>query len=415
MSAEAVIFRYSSVGFSFVMYADRLEVQDASPLSHFRKAGGRGTIPFGAIQDVSLDPRTHALRIATDDAQHSFILGNGAHQAHYLLRAALARYVERQRAHTTRPRPRRLLHFLFGLVAVLALLLVAVAGWVGGSALFGQKATPTTAPVFAAPSTCVKQLCVHYIDVGQGDSIFLQAPDGTTALIDGGDPGSGALTYLQKNSITRIDLMFLTHPHRDHVGGLTDVLNNLKVGQVITTGAIHTTPDYTRFLDAIERKKVAYKEVKQGDSIGFGALTFTVLHALRDADNLNDTSLVLRLVYKDVSFLFTGDAEAVAEGQMLRTGAELGATILKVGHHGSKTSSTPAFLAAVQPKVAIYSAGRDNPYDHPDKTTLANLKSVGAQVYGTNVHGTIVVATNGATYHVSPQMKATPQPSTVRK
>ena len=437
MSAEAVIFRYNSLGFSFMMYADRLDIHDASPQSTFRKQGGRGTIHYSTIRDVRLDQRTHALRIVTADTQHNFVLGNQAHQAYYLLTAALARYADRQRA---LPKPRRVSRLALGLVAAVVLLLATFGIVAGSSALLNQKTAPTLAAATVAPftndtdtdipdtpallatsgyaaaavppvtvTTCADKLCVHYIDVGQGDSILVQAPDGTTALIDGGNPGSGTLAYLQKLGVSRIDVMLLSHPHRDHVGGLTAIINTLQVGRVITTGALANTTTFRQFLNAIERRKVPLSAVARGDNIPFGTLSFSVIHALSSDKNMNDTSMVLRLQDNGVSFLFTGDAEKNAENAMLRDMPDqLRATFLKVGHHGSNTSSSAAFLAAVQPKVAIYSAGRNNPYGHPHKLVIGRLRKVGAQIYGTNVHGSVVVVTDGADYTIVTQTQAAP-------
>ena len=402
MSADVVIFRYTSVGFSFEVYADRLEILDAAPQSAFRRQGGRGTIPFNTIRDVTLDGRTHTLQVVTDDTRHSFVLGNQASQAHFFVNAARVRYAER---HRTVSRPRRLPRLAFVFVAVVLLLAIAVVGFVAASSgIFGGKATPPL-------TSCVGQLCVLYIDAGQADSILLQSPDGKTALIDGGNPDGKALAYIRQIGIARVDLMFLTHPHRDHVGGLTDVLNALPVGQVITTGSTSTTSDYTTFLTAIDRRKVPYREVKRGESIAFGTLNFSVLNAVRTAneEELNDSSLVLKLQDKGVSFLFTGDAEMAAESTMLRNMRDqLPATILKVGHHGANDSSSPSFLAAVRPSVAIYSAGQGNNYGHPAPSTIANLKAAGAKVFGTDINGTVVVMTDGVQYCLTMQKQAAP-------
>jgi competence protein ComEC len=243
---------------------------------------------------------------------------------------------------------------------------------------------------------------VHFIDVGQGDSILIQSPEGKTALIDGGYGGSGTLAYLQSHGIARIDVMIASHPHADHIGGLVDVLRAMPVGEVWTSGASHTTGVFERFLDAIAAAKVPYRETSRGDSITCGSLAFTVLRSDPHARDLNDTSLVLHLQAGQVSFLFTGDAERPSEQAMLReVAAELPSTVLKVGHHGSYTSSSPEFLAIVQPVVAVYSAGAHNSYGHPHASTIRNLQRVGAQIYSTDKDGTVVIATDGATYTVT--------------
>jgi len=242
---------------------------------------------------------------------------------------------------------------------------------------------------------------VHVIDVGQGDSILIRTAEGKTALIDGGYDNGLALAYLRAQGINHIDVMVASHPHADHIGGLVEVLNALPVSGFWTSGASHTTGTYERLLDAIDRAKVPYHEVQRGDTIPLGRLTFEVLHSDPNAYDLNNTSVVLRLTYGNVSFLFTGDAEQAAEQEMLATVRDhLKATILKVAHHGSYTSSSDQFLAAVQPAIAIYSAGRDNNYGHPHRKTIQALQRVGATVYGTDEHGTIIITTDGVDYHV---------------
>jgi len=272
-----------------------------------------------------------------------------------------------------------------------------------------SQPAPTTQPASPVPTiphndtaiTGKQFLEVHMIDVGQGDSILIRTAEGKTALIDGGYDNGLALAYLRAQGINHIDVMVASHPHADHIGGLVEVLNALPVSGFWTSGASHTTGTYERLLDAIDRAKVPYHEVQRGDTIPLGRLTFEVLHSDPNAYDLNNTSVVLRLTYGNVSFLFTGDAEQAAEQEMLATVRDhLKATILKVAHHGSYTSSSDQFLAAVQPAIAIYSAGRDNNYGHPHRKTIQALQRVGATVYGTDEHGTIVITTDGVNYQV---------------
>jgi competence protein ComEC len=268
--------------------------------------------------------------------------------------------------------------------------------------------TPTVAVAPPSPTTHVvaessdkSLLEVHVIDVGQGDSILIRTPEGKTALIDGGYDNGRALAYLQAEGVTHVDVMVASHPHADHIGGLVEVLTALSVGEVWTSGATHTTGTYERFLDAIIAAKVPYHEARRGDVIPLGSLNLNVLHSDPNASELNNTSVVLRLAYGRISFLFTGDAEHAAEYEMLATVRDqLSATVLKVAHHGSYTSSSPEFLAAVQPAVAIYSAGRNNNYGHPHAETIQALQRIGATIYGTAEHGTIVITTDGKNYHV---------------
>ena len=258
--------------------------------------------------------------------------------------------------------------------------------------------TSPTSTVVVTPSGLVQ---VHYIDVGQGDSILIVSPEGKVMLIDGGVAGSPALEYLSIKGIDHIDLMVATHPHADHIGGLVEVLSALKVSEVVTNGQPTTTKTYEDFLDGIAKAKAVYKEVKRGDKLALGSLTFDVLSPEGPGgDDLNEGSLVLRLVYGEVAFLFTGDAGHAAEAGMLAAGDDLQAQILKVGHHGSSSASSPEFLAAVKPEVTIYSCGVGNSYGHPDAETIANLTDTGASIYGTDVNGTVVVTSDGSTYQL---------------
>ncbi|MDD5370439.1 MAG: MBL fold metallo-hydrolase [Anaerolineaceae bacterium] len=274
--------------------------------------------------------------------------------------------------------------------------------------------TPTLPTATNTPTAILGNLRVHYIDVGQGDSILIVSPDGKTMLIDGGEQGSGALVYLQSLGIDHLDLMVATHPHSDHIGGLVEILRAMPVDEVVTNGQPHTTSIYERFLDAIDTAKAVYIEAQRGDQIALGNLVFEVLSPARlSGADLNDNSLVLRLEYGATSFLFTGDVQAEGEGGLLASGLPLQATILKVAHHGSASSSTPAFLAAVHLKVAVYSAGLGNDYGHPRPETLAHLAGVGAEIYGTDVNGTVIVTTDGSGYSVQTaregQAQAPPQ------
>ena len=261
----------------------------------------------------------------------------------------------------------------------------------------------TPVPSETPTSTPISLLKVYYVDVGQGDSELVLAPDGGIVLIDGGEPDSGIIAFLQDHGISHIDLMIATHPHSDHIGGLTQVLNSMPVTRVISNGQISTSSTFAHFLDAVAADKAALIIVKRGDSISQGMLDFAVLNPLDiGGTDLNSNSLVLRLVYGRVSFLFMGDADKAAEANMIAAGFAAPSTILKVGHHGSDTASSPAFLTLIKPAVAIYTAGVGNTFGHPKAITLTDLAAVGAQIYGTDLNGTVLVSTDGQTYQVMP-------------
>ena len=278
----------------------------------------------------------------------------------------------------------------------------------GGLALAAVVAVVVIANPAPPTQNVTGDLYVHYIDVGQGDSMLLVAPDGTTALIDGG-PDEKALQYLQSVGIDHINAMIVTHPHQDHIGGLVPVLDAISVDSVWTSGATTTTSTYEHLIDAIAEHQVPYNEVGPDDTIAVGNITMDVLYGQRDGDS-NNSSLVLHLTYGDISFLFMGDAEADTEASILGSVSpeRIGATVLKVGHHASSSSSTPAFLAAVHPQIAVYFAGVGNQYGHPHASTLANLRAVGAAIYGTDKNGTIVIQTDGSTFNVTVNRETVP-------
>lgn len=265
------------------------------------------------------------------------------------------------------------------------------------------------APVALAESKVTGNLIVTFIDVGQGDSILIQSPDGKYGLIDGGDAGSGSLQYLQARGVGSLDLVIATHPHSDHIGGLVEILNTIPVSRVITNGQQHTTGVYENFLDAIIASTADYQEVRRGDQVLLGDLVFDVLHPNElIGDDFNRNSLVLRLKYGQAIFLFMGDANKDSDVEILASGQDVRANIFKVGHHASSNSFTPEFLAAVSPQVAIYSAGAGNDYDHPVPTTIDALTGAAAQVYGTETYGTITVTSDGHAYRVDKEKEPAP-------
>ncbi len=278
---------------------------------------------------------------------------------------------------------------------------------------FTPEPTRTFIPSSTAQPAKSGPLLVHFIDVGQGDSILIQAPDGSVSLIDGGEPGSGALQYLRSLGITHLDLVVATHPHSDHIGGLVDVLNTMPVDRVLTNGATHTTPIYAQFVDAIASSQAEYAEAQRGDTISLGDFVMNILSPVDNTgEDLNDSSLVLKLAYGEISFLFTGDAQQTAEEGLLLSDIAVNATILKIAHHASLTGSPLSFLTAVHPEVSIYSAGSGNDYGYPHPETIASIKSLGSTLYGTDVNGTIIVTTDGHNYSISTTRVApTPTPT----
>ncbi|MDI7246549.1 MAG: ComEC/Rec2 family competence protein [Bacillota bacterium] len=280
----------------------------------------------------------------------------------------------------------------------MAAALVALAAMTLWAAMMGADAAG------AGTGSGAGRLAVHFIDVGQGDSILILAPSGKTMLIDGGpaDASERLIAYLKEQEVAKIDVLVATHPHADHIGGLVEVLRAFPVGLVVDSGKVHTTATYERFLTLIDQKNIRFRLGRAGDSIDLGpGFAARILHPTEPLpENMNDCSVVVRLEYGKVSFLFTGDAERDAENAMLKSGADLRAAVLKVAHHGSRTSSSPWFLKAAKPAVAVILVGAGNSYGHPHRITLLNLADYTDRVYRTDVDGDVVVTTDGTTFRV---------------
>ncbi len=244
-------------------------------------------------------------------------------------------------------------------------------------------------------------LSVEYIDVGQGDSTFITFDDGENLLIDGGSDNSMAYNYLKKNKVESIDYVVATHPHEDHIGGLAEICENLSVNAVYLPDVSASTKIYNRFLKSLDNGKTDVNVAKKGVTIKEDDdLKVEILSpVLEEYDNLNDYSAVVKITYRDVSFLFTGDCETTAEEKLDMNAVK--SDVLKVGHHGSKTSSSPQFINAVKPKYAIVSVGENNSYGHPNDKVLNRLHSVGAKIYRTDEEGNITVTTDGTNIEVS--------------
>ncbi len=249
------------------------------------------------------------------------------------------------------------------------------------------------------------ELVVHFIDVGQGDSILIQG-QGTKVLIDGGDRwdwvGERLISYLQELDIAVINAIISTHPHADHIGGLPAVIREFEVEKVYDSGRVHTTQTYENYLQLIFDEEIPYFTPRRGDKISVGGLEFLVLNPAENVEDysLNDASIVLRLEYDEISFLFTGDAEERAELEMVNSGLPLESTILKVGHHGSRTSTNSFFLEEVSPQAAVIQVGIDNRYGHPHPEVLENLEENNVKIFRNDLHGNIIIGTDGKEFWV---------------
>ena len=242
-------------------------------------------------------------------------------------------------------------------------------------------------------------LTVHFIDVGQGDSTLLESR-GEYVLIDAGEKeyGGSVVRYLKKQGAKHLKYVIATHPHSDHIGGMTKVINSIDTENFITVETDQTTRAWLNVLEAVDQNDVNYLDAEAGATYSFGEARFTILAPLSDSySGYNNYSVVTKVTCGKISFLMTGDAEKQSEKEMLAAGEDLSADVLKCGHHGSSTSSTAAFLKAVNPSYAVISCGENNDYGHPHKETLKKLNLLGCDIYRTDELGTIVAATDGET------------------
>ncbi len=257
-------------------------------------------------------------------------------------------------------------------------------------------------PDFGMSNASGSNLNVHFIDVGQGDSILVQLPNGQNMLIDAG-PNKAAETlvsYLQNLNVGKVDYLIATHPHEDHIGGMDEVVNTFDIGEVYMPAATTNTKTFERLQNALEAKQLFPTAAFAGITIlNKGDLNIQILAPNQQTyDNLNNYSAVVKLTYGDTSFLFTGDAEAESEAEILKAGFEVKADVLKVGHHGSHSSTSPEFLAAVNPAYAVICCGEGNDYGHPHQVTLDKLQ--GLQVYRTDLNGNIIFISDGQNLQV---------------
>ena len=252
------------------------------------------------------------------------------------------------------------------------------------------------------------QLEIVFLDIGQGDSILIKTPYNQQILIDGG-PDNDVVYELGKNLPfydRDLDLVILTHPHADHVAGLVEVLKRYDVKKVLHTGVLHTSPDYLAFLETIRDKKINHEIIKGQQDIHFAPdLKLEILYPFNDlggqkVENLNNSSIVTRIVYQNFKAIFTGDAEQEEENELINSGFNLQADILKAGHHGSNTASSDAFLKAVNPESVIIQCGLDNDFGHPHLRALKRFKTNNIEVYRTDQQGQIGVVSNGKDYEI---------------
>lgn len=237
---------------------------------------------------------------------------------------------------------------------------------------------------------------VHFIDVGQGDSILIESPWGNM-LIDAGENSEEDTleAYFTSQNISGFEYAVGTHPHSDHIGALDFVINNYDVANVIIPRKTHTTRTYENLIKAMQNKSLKPLYLKPEETFALGEIDFICYGPIKEYDNLNSNSVVLKMIYGDVKFIFAGDAEEEAEEDMISEGYDLSAYVYKVSHHGSRTSSSKEFVQSIAPGLAIISCGKNNEYGHPHPETLETLNNQGTEIYRTDESGTIILTTNG--------------------
>ena len=289
------------------------------------------------------------------------------------------------------------------LSTAIALIILGIAGILGTN----EKLVDTVSNIGEQVNTQNEQqiefvaqedLLIDYIDVGQADSILIRNQD-KVMLIDAGtnEAGETVVNYLENLGITKIDYLIGTHPHEDHIGGLDDVINKFDIGQIYMPKIETTTKTFEDVLEAIENKKLTVIAPNKGDEIVLGQATGEFMtEPILDKDNLNVSSLIFRLEFGDNSFLFMGDAEEENE----KTISWPKTDVLKVGHHGSSTSSSEEFLKQVQPQYAIIMVGEDNSYGLPTQEIIDKLNTIGSTIYRTDENGTIQLTSDGNTIEI---------------
>ena len=247
-------------------------------------------------------------------------------------------------------------------------------------------------------------LSVHFIDVGQGDCIYINQGE-YNMLIDAGnnEDGEKLVSYLKSLNVNGFDYVIGTHPHEDHIGGMDDIINNFEIENYYMPDKLSTTKTFEDVLDALDAKGLSYNVPKIDDEFKLGDATFKVIYSGDDTNDINDSSIVLKMTYGDNTFLFTGDATSNVEEIILNK--DIKSDVLKVAHHGSSYSSTTEFLDKVDPKYAIISVGKNNSYNHPASITLQKLSNRDIKVYRTDLDGTIIFTSDGT--NLSVQTKKT--------
>lgn len=252
-------------------------------------------------------------------------------------------------------------------------------------------------PVYSAIPVEESGLTVYFIDVGQADSALVVC-EGAAMLIDGGNAADSSLiyTFLKDRGISYLDYIVATHAHEDHVGGLSGALNYATAGVALSPVKEYDTKAFGNFIKYLSEQSVQVTIPSPGDSFKLGGADIVIIGS-NSAEDANDSSIVIKLTYGSTVFLFTGDAGRPAEQVILDNGFDISSDVLKVGHHGSDSSTTYPFLREIMPRYAVISCGEDNQYGHPHENTLSRLRDAGVTLFRTDMQGTITACSDGNT------------------
>lgn len=297
------------------------------------------------------------------------------------------------------------------LIGAAALLLLLSVFFSLNDSVFKIKGIPSIFELFQSagltPDVKVVEgdVSVHFIDVGQGDCQLIKSGS-KNVLIDCGEKDyfSQVIQYLKAQKVKRLDYVIVTHPHSDHGGGMSYILDEFEIETVIIPKIkdelIPNTTAYMRFLKVISRKKINLEYAEPNKTYSLDKSELSILAPLKEYDDLNNYSIVAKLVHNDNSFLFTGDMEEEAEEDLLKSGTDISADVLKAAHHGSSSSTSEDFLEKVNPKYAVIEVGSPNDYGHPHKSVINRLNDIGAAVYRTDYNGNIVFVSNGKSFEI---------------
>lgn len=290
-----------------------------------------------------------------------------------------------------------------GILSKLLLVFLAALSVIGASVaapelLFSDENSTENSQFYDYP------LHVSFIDVGQGDC-SLYSCNGFNILVDGGEReyADDVLSYLDMAGVDKIDCYVLSHPHSDHIGASAKIIKSIQVDKVFTTYFSEfntpTTSCYEELIEALDVNSTQVIDVAAGDSFTFGDVNIDIIAPFNESDEYNDMSIVFTAAYKDITVLFTGDTTKVVEKQILESGADIDADVLKVAHHGSTTSSSSEFIDAVSPSLAVISCGKNNSYGHPHDEIMELFKEKSISVKRTDELGTVVYYGDGKTMY----------------